>query len=192
MTAAKTEDITLWQKLCDGNVAAFEQIMNGYYRQLFRYGIRILPDEEIVRDCLQDVFIDIWIRRPALQSVNSVNFYLIKAVRNRLLLARRKDRSVAFPDNWTEKAAFISEITIESELILEEEQRLHATKLETLLNSLPPRQKEIIHLKFFEELSSDEIAEIMSLNRQSVYNLLHETLRKLRSLWLVTLSLFTI
>ncbi|WP_255772857.1 RNA polymerase sigma factor [Tellurirhabdus bombi] len=183
MIASHTDDPVLWQLLCEGDQRAFEQIMKRYYRALFRYGTRIWPDEDIVRDCLQEIFADIWVRRAALRNVQSVNFYLIKAVRNRLLYQKRQQKTVSFSTELTNDQLFVSEFTIEKYLIAEEEARQQAAKLETMLNALPPRQKEIIHLRFFQNLSPDEIADLMSLNRQSVYNLLHETLRKLRHLW---------
>jgi len=189
MISTKTDEGLLWQLFCDGDESAFEEIMSQYYRPLFRYGSRIWPDENIVRDCLQEVFADLWVRRSGLKSVQSVNFYLIKAVRNHLLFEKRKLRSNAFLDEWREGDAFISEFSIETELIREEEARFRSAKLESILNALPARQREVIHLKFFEDLSPDQIAEMMGLNRQSVYNLLHETLRKLRGLWIFILVL---
>ncbi|GAB2775582.1 sigma-70 family RNA polymerase sigma factor [Rhabdobacter roseus] len=187
MIASQTDDLTLWRLLCEGDEDAFEQIMGRYYRTLFRYGVRIWADEDRVRDSIQEIFLDIWARRALLKQVRSVHFYLIKALRNRLLYERRQQKTVNLSADWPEGEAFVSELTIEHDLINTEEVRLRAQKLETLLNSLPPRQREIIHLRFFQDLTHDEIAEIMALNRQSVYNLLHETLRKLRGLWGVLL-----
>lgn len=188
MISTTTDEGLLWQLFCDSDESAFEEIMSHYYRPLFRYGSRIWPDENVVRDCLQEVFADLWVRRAGLKNVKSVNFYLIKAVRNHLLFEKRKQRSAAFLGEWREGDGFVSEFTIETELIREEEARFRSAKLESVLNALPARQKEVIHLKFFEDLSPDQIAEMMGLNRQSVYNLLHETLRKLRGLWIFILT----
>jgi RNA polymerase sigma factor (sigma-70 family) len=49
-----------------------------------------------------------------------------------------------------------------------------------VLANLSRRQQEVIYLRFYMDADTDEIAEIMSLNRQSVYNLLHDALRRLR------------
>jgi RNA polymerase sigma factor (sigma-70 family) len=48
------------------------------------------------------------------------------------------------------------------------------------LSGLSKRQQEVIYLRFYVDADIDEIAEIMGLNRQSVYNLLHEGLKKLK------------
>ena len=53
------------------------------------------------------------------------------------------------------------------------------------LDKLSKRQQEVIYLKFYQHLDHAQIAELMNISRQSVYNLLHESILKLRSLWQV-------
>jgi RNA polymerase sigma factor (sigma-70 family) len=55
-----------------------------------------------------------------------------------------------------------------------------ARKMRQALAGLSRRQQEVIYLRFYVEADIEEIAEIMSLNRQSVYNLLHDALKKLK------------
>jgi RNA polymerase sigma factor (sigma-70 family) len=90
-------------------------------------------------------------------------------------------------EDWSEAEVFISEFSIETELILQEDQKQKVLRLNTLINALSARQREVIHLRFFDELDHDQIADMMGLNRQSVYNLLHETIRRLRNMWLIIL-----
>jgi RNA polymerase sigma factor (sigma-70 family) len=53
-------------------------------------------------------------------------------------------------------------------------------KIEVLLNKLPKRQKEAIYLKYYSELKTAEIAEIMNINYQSVVNTLHKAIKSLK------------
>src|SRR6185436_17141094 len=72
----------------------------------------------------------------------------------------------------------IERITLEKQIAEEKGQKLRKT-----LSLLSKRQKEIIYLKYYQHLDHGQIAEIMNISRQSVYNLLHEVINKLRSLW---------
>ena len=68
-------------------------------------------------------------------------------------------------------------IIIEKQVNEEKVQKLRKT-----LELLSKKQKEIVYLKYYHHLDHAQIAELMNVNRQTVYNLLHETLHKLRSL----------
>ena len=54
-------------------------------------------------------------------------------------------------------------------------------KIRRILEGIPRRQQEIIYLRFYANADADEIARIMNISRQSVYNLLHEALKKLKT-----------
>ena len=78
---------------------------------------------------------------------------------------------------------FIIEFDVETSLIKVESSEEIKLKLQRILNNLPRRQKEILYLRFYEGMDQDRIAQVMGLNRQSVYNLLHEAINGLRKHW---------
>jgi RNA polymerase sigma factor (sigma-70 family) len=55
--------------------------------------------------------------------------------------------------------------------------------LKQAISFLSKKQQEIIYLKYYQHLDYAQIADLMSISRQSVYNLLHETIQKLRNVW---------
>lgn len=57
------------------------------------------------------------------------------------------------------------------------------------LAQLSNRQKEIIYLKFYQELNYDEVSEIMNINYQAARNLLYQSIKSLKKL-LTTLAFF--
>lgn len=177
---AKTEDFLLWNGVGDSDEAAFNTLMHRHYKSLFRYGIRIHADEDLVRDAIQEVFISVWERRHKLPEIDSPRSYLLGSLRKRILYELRQSRWERL-DEMADQ--FHVDFSFDHGLISREEDLLTRQKIETFLNSLPPRQKEIIHLRFYQNLSCEEIADVMKMNRQSVYNLLHETLRRLRRQW---------
>lgn len=52
--------------------------------------------------------------------------------------------------------------------------------LKEAIADLTPRQREVIYLKYFEGLSTKELAEILQIRAQSIYNLVHDALENLR------------
>ena len=73
-------------------------------------------------------------------------------------------------------------LPVENNVILQERLTELSYKVRQVLLKMSSRQQEIIYLKFYMEANLDEIAEIMDLNRQSVYNLLSESLKRFKSL----------
>jgi RNA polymerase sigma factor (sigma-70 family) len=80
----------------------------------------------------------------------------------------------------SDEYSFSVEFSSDLRLIDEEHEVYQVRKLEGVLNSLSDRQKELIYLRFYQSLSFEQIAEVMNLSRQSVYNLLQKSLGSLR------------
>lgn len=194
MKAEQPDDVLLWQRFRSGDSVAFDQLVQAYFQPLFRYGIRFDPDEEFIKDCIQDVFVELWQRRQTVRETEFVKFYLLKSLRRRIFRGKAK-----WGTNWEslqDNYLFEVEFSIENQMITQEVAHDQVRQLESLLNQLSRRQKEVIFLKFYQGLTHEQIAEVMVLNRQSVYNILHEALQKLRNTWqgdmAFSLALFTI
>jgi RNA polymerase sigma factor (sigma-70 family) len=78
---------------------------------------------------------------------------------------------------------FLQEFSVEKLIIDKQMSEEQSAILRKTLAQLSKRQHELIYLKFYQHLDHAQIAGLMNLSRQSVYNLLHETIQKLRSLW---------
>jgi RNA polymerase sigma factor (sigma-70 family) len=74
------------------------------------------------------------------------------------------------------------EFSLEQVIIEKQISEERAQKLKKILPELSRKQNEIVYLKYYQHLDHAQIAELMNLSRQSVYNLLHETLQRLRNL----------
>ncbi|HLZ88311.1 MAG TPA: sigma-70 family RNA polymerase sigma factor [Puia sp.] len=171
------ENLLLWNEFRNGNADAFGELMRTHYRDLFNYGTRFTKDTELVKDCIQDLFLALWLHRLTISETTFVKYYLLKSLRHDLTRAitRSRHREEAhFQD------LFGSAPPIENHLIREEHLADLARKMRKALAGLTKRQQEVIYLRFYMDADTDEIADIMSLSRQSVYNLLHDALRRLR------------
>jgi RNA polymerase sigma factor, sigma-70 family len=170
-------DIQLWKTMLKGNETAFSQIYQLYSGPLQAYGSKIFFDESIVQDAIQDIFIHLWNKRSTLPIVNNVRVYLLKCLRNRLFRILEKQGKIQheIEDN------LIGIPSQEDSIILKELKKEQLLKLHFHLQNLPIRQREVIHLKFFQNLNTKEIATLLSINYQSVSNTIHRGLNTLKT-----------
>lgn len=175
-----TDEATLWLALRRGEEAALAELYRRYGRVLLQYGYRVTPDAALIQDGIQDLFIDLWRGRAGLSEVDSVKFYLFRALRNRLNRNRRHEHPEAFvrldetyeplPETDAPENSWEAQ-----EVALAQRQHVQAC-----LDRLSRRQREAINLRYFHDFSHDQIAELMGVNYQSVANLLHAAIKSLR------------
>lgn len=166
----------IWESFLKGSRTAFEQLYNVYAPMLFNYGFTITTDANLLQDTIQDFFIDLWKRKTNLNTPDNLKSYLVIAFRNRLFKTLKKNPK--FEAEQTESLETAP--SPETVWILEIENELRNQKLKSALQSLPDRQKEALHLKYFNGMSSKEIAEVLEMNVQSVSNILYRALTALR------------
>jgi len=174
------EDLFLWNEFRSGNAEAFGALIRVHYPDLFQYGTRFTKDKELVKDCLQDLFLELWANRETISETSFVKYYLLKSLRRRL---NKKIGRSRYTGSWEElhfESLFNGSPSIEVSIIHEENLAELVRKMRQALAGLSKRQQEVIYLRFYLDADIDEIGEIMGLNRQSVYKLLHEGLKKLK------------
>jgi len=174
---------TEWLRLQYHDEQALAAIIRKYYASLYNYAARFTQDDALTKDCIQEVFISLWQRRETAASILSPKYYLLRAVKNKVLKSLHQgDRKTTAISNHDEYE-FFQEYSIEKLIIDKQMSDEQAALLRKTLSQLSKRQHELIYLKFYQHLDHAQIAELMNISRQSVYNLLHETIQKLRSLW---------
>jgi RNA polymerase sigma factor (sigma-70 family) len=174
------DDSTLWLSFKKGNDLAFSVLYNKYVHRLYNYGMHTCRNKALVLDCLQELFTRLWDRREKLSEVTCVNYYLFKSFRrllmNRLTMGRKF--LISLKDGDSHGFDFVS--SKEDELIEEEWEIERNKKVRNSLQALTKRQREAIFLKFFNQLSYHEVAAIMDLHVDSVYNLISKSIDILR------------
>ncbi|HEY6899715.1 MAG TPA: sigma-70 family RNA polymerase sigma factor, partial [Puia sp.] len=137
----------------------------------------------LVKDCIQEVFISLWQRRESATSILSPKYYLLRAVKNRILKSAHRNARLEGTLVLEKEYDFFCEFSIEKMIIEKQLSEEKAVRLKKIITQLSRRQQEIIYLKYYQHLEHGQIAELMNISTQSVYNLLHETIQKLKMVW---------
>ena len=167
---ALKSDALLWKDFLEGDIIAYEHIYRTYFSTLYNYGCKICPEENLVLDSIQELFITLLEKRTKLSKTDSIKFYLLKSLKTTLLrtLEKQKKRKNKESDTAFE-ASFCFDESYDNSI--QEEQ---IEKLKGALECLSPRQKEAITLRFYDDLSFDEIAKIMNIETSSVYKIVYK------------------
>jgi RNA polymerase sigma factor (sigma-70 family) len=173
----------LLQRLQQNDEEALALLMKMYYDDLYNYAARFTKDDGLIKDCIQEVFISLWQRRETVGAILSPKYYFLRAIKNKVLKSLDISIRKVTSGHLQEDYDFFHEFSIERVIIERQISEEKAEKVRRALSLLSKRQIEIIYLKYYQYLDHGQIAELMNISRQSVYNLLHEAIHKLRSLW---------
>lgn len=173
-------DLANWQRFRQGNQQALSSLFLSLYDKLYRYGFRLYGDEDVVKDCIQELFLKLWHRRQSLTDVHQVTPYLYKSLRRCIIDVLRQGPARFRLWNTDDEDRMEVSFSHEEFLISQQIDADQRQQLTTALNALSKRQREVILLRYFEGFEPGQIAQIMELNEQSVYNLLHRSIRVLR------------
>lgn len=176
MNSFPLNDSALWHAFKQGDRVAFERIYAQQIQPLINYGYKITADRNLIQDCIQDLFVELWESRERLTNTDSIRFYLLKALRNKLLRQLQNTPT----DSLQEWQPMGQEESFEVALFTQETLAQHSAQLTNVLEKLPKRQREAIHLRYFQELSNEEVAEVMGVNYQSACKFIYTALKTLR------------
>jgi len=171
----------LWDRFLAGEELAYGQILKQYSDRMFSYGCRMCADEDLVKDCIQEIFLTLWNNKANLSTTDSITWYLLKCTKTSII---REQKKWIKNEELVDDYVFDVEFDIETKIIADLDNLKIADKIKSIINQLPPRQREILYLRFYENFTLTEIAKLMDLSSQSVYNLLQKAYKNFRAEWL--------
>ena len=180
-TSSNTDEIVsnLFNDFRNGDTHAFSKIYDLYVNVLYNYGSYITTDSELLKDCIQEVFVKIYNKRTELGLVNNIKSYLLISLKNKLTDESRKRVNLSDVSVDDLKVAAVS--NIESDYIVREKEKYDSLQVKNMLNQLSSRQRKAITLYYLEEKKYEDIGGIMNINYQSVRNLIHRGMTKMRA-----------
>lgn len=146
---------------------------------MLNYGLKIHPQQAFVKDCIHDVFLNIWTRRQKLSQVENVKAYLFTSLRLRIIEQSTSDRAREQRQQHFAMEADTRLLNIEQLKVAGEQEQEKRKILKKAVDNLSKRQKEAVYLKFFNGFTNEEIADIMGVNKQSVYNLVSQAIKNM-------------
>lgn len=173
-------DHALWLAFKRGDREALDHLFRTYYPMLYHYGIKIYAGQEMIEESLQDFFLYLYDHRENLSTPQSIKSYLFKAYRRHLLRKLKKIRNEQARHEehvlWQPDIHFSSDEII----IRSESEALRKQILQDMLQRLPRRQREAIFLRYYNNLSVKEVAEVLSISYQGAVNTLYKAIKALR------------
>ena len=137
-------------------------------------------DKELLKDCIHDIFVKLYVKKDELGVIDNLKSYLFISLKNKLCDELRKRMYMS--DTAVEEINVVSSTDVEDDYMEEEKTRNNLLLVNNLMDQLSPRQREALTLYYIEEKKYEDICEIMDMNYQSVRNLMHRGLTKLRAL----------
>ncbi len=180
---------SLWQLLREGERNGLEGLYRLYSKELFKYGLALVNDEDFVQDCIQEVFIDLWKYHDNLQKAENVKVYLFRSLSHKIYRESKKRAKWKWEELGEDSFGDLSVESKEGELISVQQEKYLQIKLALGLEKLPLRQKQVIQLLYFEQFSYEEVSKMMGINLRSVYTLAWKAVASLKK-YVVSLMFF--
>lgn len=166
-------DTLLFNEIKQGNEAAFRKVYDDFYTPLCFFADKFINDFDKSRSQVQDVFVELWIKREKLNINYSIKSYLYNSVRNSCIDHIRKKKSSEFA-----LKRFTQSENEEFHDYMEEAEL--NDRINKAIHSLPEKCREIFLLCRFEELKYAEIAEKLGISVKTVEMQMGIALKKLR------------
>ena len=177
------DDASLWNRFLSGDREAYAHIFERYVRVLFMYGSQFTGDRELVKDCIQDVFVKIYSNRRNLHPTDNIKYYLFATLRNSLINSLKRDKS-RFGTGNAAKAKEPACEDASRKIEIQEEEVMIQDKVAEIMSTLTPRQKQAMHYRYIDNLSISEISDVMNMSYQAVLNTIQRALRRIRTNYL--------
>jgi len=168
-------DLELLMKLLKGDESAFTQIYQRFWPMLYTVAQRYLKDDELAKDAIQHVFMQLWEYKEDLALDTNLKNLIFTMTKNHIINIIRHNNMVIQKnyewaqmresnDTWLEK--------------IKEDGKLQ--QLEQCIGELPEQKRRILHYKLDQHLSNKQIADAMGVSIQTVKNQYTSALKILR------------
>lgn len=176
----KLDWLKIWIDFKSGDKNSFEIIYNEFVDRLFAYGSKITNDHDLVKDSIQDLFIDIYNYSIDLKFPEYLEYYLIKSL-NRIIIGKLKLSNHLDQLTTGHHKKFNLKFDFEEEYIQDETDRIREKSIQDVLMELDPQKRELLFLKFNTGLNNTQIAEILNMKPETVKKQIYRILIQIRN-----------
>lgn len=156
-------------------------IYQKYVDSLYSYGVSLHFEHAQCMDAIHDVFVKLFTSDIELSS-EKTKFFLFRSLKNRLIDIYRRNRKVSYYSDLAPDVDydFSLNINVLDNIIAEEDKENVEKQIEELLSHLTGRQREAIYLRYFQNLSYEEIGDLLGMTGESVRKLVYRGISKIR------------
>jgi RNA polymerase sigma-70 factor (ECF subfamily) len=177
-------DESLACKSLDGDMSAFEELVNRYKRPLFSIVYRMIGQYQEAEDITQEVFINVYEKLYQFDSNKKFGPWIYRIATNASISALRKKKKVITLDfNETYGKAYEDYYLADSgdpQLMFEREELKIFT--DKAINELPENYRVVIMLRYQMDLNNQEIAEVLGVSKENVEVRVHRARKALRKI----------
>lgn len=168
---------SVWDEFRNGSELAFTAIYKRYVTDLYHYGERLVSNRSLIEDSIHDLFVELWRQRSHYKPVVHLKFYLLKSFKHRLIknIQRTRRMTTLLADHPHD-----IEVCLSHDIDWPEDADDHANRVLKSINALSLREKQAVFLRFYDGLTYEEIASLMSISTKSTYKLMYRALEALR------------
>ncbi len=172
----------IWERLIEGDNEALQVIYQHYFGNLYTYGMRVHNDPSLIKDSIQEVFIDLIQRRSSLKATGTIHLYLFKALRHQIMQElRARNRKIEIAKSLTSDIS-VADSTIEQQIENQETYTTRQKVIQNALGKLSAHQREAIFLRFTQGLEYEDISRIIGIDLASARTLVYRSLKKVKEL----------
>lgn len=176
----RTQWTEIWLRFRSGDRNAFSEIYEEFVDGLFSYGSKITGDRELLKDCIQEVFYNLYRYNPNLHHPEYLEFYLFRSLRHEIFQKLKKGKKESTLP-YDEIRQFELKFQIEQETFQKESDQYRDDTLNQILKTLDPQKREMLFLKFTTGLNYAEIGQLTGMSPDAVKKQIYRTLSHLRS-----------
>ena len=153
----------LLQRVAEGDEASFTKLFLHWHQLLAGYVFRITESKQLTEEIVQDVFMKIWMVRETMSGINNFKHFLLVVSRNQAFDVLKKQLK-----EQERKRTWVKESRPALYAEPNEPENAVSSIIEQAIDSLPPHRKEVYLLSRHERLTYQEIANRLSISKESV------------------------
>ncbi len=166
-----------WERLRQDDAEAMKQLYAQSYAGLLSYAVQLSNNNELAKDTINDVFLELWASRSKLKPVENVRAYLFACIRRKIFQSTAIDRKknevtgnmVGYPKEF--------DLSQEDILIAMQQSDEIRNKVLKALDKLTDRQRELITLKYYKGLDYHQIETATGISLKTAYNTIYNAMK---------------
>lgn len=170
-------DYLLWKRIKAGETQAFNDLYMQYADIMFSFGHLYTKDQELIKDCIHDLFFDLYKYRKNLSDNDHIRHYLFKSLKRKIQAPQSAKLKIVYTESVSEETTMRLSSAESEEMEFQEESIANIKKA---MDKLSEKQREVLNLRFQIGLSYNEIAQILDISIESVRTQVYRSVKAIR------------